>query len=63
MRHLQDQQGTVVLAHLRERGCHVPALFIHDFPARRLDNLRQLYGDVHAIPSFDASAIAKVLGA
>jgi|JI6StandDraft_1071083.scaffolds.fasta_scaffold447485_2 ActR/RegA family two-component response regulator len=63
LRHLQDQQGTVVLAHLRERGCHVPALFIHDFPARRLDNLRQLYGDVHAIPSFDASAIAKVLGA
>ena len=51
------------LAHLRERGCHAPALFIHDFPARRLDNLRQLYGDVHAIPSFDASAIATVLGA
>jgi CheY-like chemotaxis protein len=62
LRHLQDQQGTVVLARLRERGCHVPALFIHDFPARRLDNLRQLYGDVHALPAFDASAIAKVLG-
>ncbi|MBK6813705.1 MAG: hypothetical protein IPG81_33440 [Sandaracinaceae bacterium] len=38
----RTSKATVVLAHLeRERGCHAPALFIHDFPARRLDNLRQ----------------------
>ncbi|MCA9578056.1 MAG: hypothetical protein R3B40_08030 [Polyangiales bacterium] len=63
LRHLQDQQGTIVLAQLRAQGCDVPALFVHDFPARRLANLQQLYGAVHAIPAFDAQAIARVLGA
>jgi DNA-binding NarL/FixJ family response regulator len=63
LRHLQDQQGTIVLARLRADGCSAPALFVHDFPARRLANLRQLYGDVHAIASFDAQVIAQVLGA
>ena len=61
LRHLQDQQGTVVLAKLREEGCVVPALFVHDFPPRRLQNLRQLYGAVHAVPSFDARAILAAL--
>lgn len=63
LRHLQDQQGTIVLAQLRAEGITARALFVHDFPARRLSNLQQLYGDVCAIPTFDAQAMAAVLGA
>jgi hypothetical protein len=56
-RHLVDQQGALVLASLREAGCHAPAVFVHDFPARRLENLRKLYGRVGAVPGFDAALI------
>ena len=61
-RYVQDQQGALILAALRELGCHAPAVFVHDFPARRLDNLRRLYGRVAAVPSFDAAAIREALG-
>jgi len=57
LRHLQDQQGTLILAQLRAAGHHQPALFVHPFPQRRLENLRRLYGIVEAVPQFDAAAI------
>lgn len=61
LRYVQDQQGALILGELRARGYHQPALFIHDFPPRRLDNLRKLYGAVRAVPSFDAAEIRRVL--
>ena len=57
----QDQQGALVLGALREAGFPQRAVFVHDFPPRRLANLRALYGDVHAVPSFDAAAIRSAL--
>jgi hypothetical protein len=63
LRYLQDQQGTLILAALRQAGHTQPAVFIHDFPPRRLANLRRLYGEVAAVPSFDAAAIRAALGA
>lgn len=57
LRWLKEQQGTLVLAALRERGHEQPAVFVHDFPARRLANLRKLYGRVGAVAAFDAGAI------
>jgi len=62
LRHLQDQQGVLILAELRAAGYHQPAVFVHEFPVRRLDNLRSLYGDVRAVATFDASALRGVLG-
>ncbi len=62
VRYLQDQQGTLILQQVRSAGHQQPALFVHGFPARRLENLRQLYGDVRAVPSFDAGAIRRALG-
>lgn len=62
MRYLQDEQGTLILADLRAAGFSLPALFVHDFPPRRLANLRRLYGDVTAVPSLDAAAIRRALG-
>jgi DNA-binding NtrC family response regulator len=62
IRHLKEQQGTLVLGVLREAGCDAPAVFVHDFPARRLANLRRLYGNVGAVPTFDAGAIEAALG-
>ena len=59
--YLRDQQGVLVLAALRRAGHAMRALFVHDFPARRLANLRALYGDVRAVPTFDAQAIAQEL--
>lgn len=56
-RHLVDQQGALVLAALRSAGCTAPAVFVHDFPQRRLENLKKLYGHVGAVPGFDAAAI------
>ncbi len=56
-RYLKDQQGALVLAQLRAQGHHQPALFVHDFPPRRLENLRRLYGRVDALSSFDARAL------
>jgi len=61
LRHLQDQQGTLILAQLRAAGHHQPALFVHPFPTRRLQNLRRLYGEVDAVPGFDAAAITQAL--
>jgi hypothetical protein len=63
LRHLQDQQGTLILAELRRAGHRQPALFVHEFPDRRLQNLRKLYGDVRTVPAFDAQQIRKVLEA
>lgn len=63
LRWLKDQQGTLVLAKLREAGFSQRAVFVHDFPARRLENLRRLYGDVGAVPGFDAAAILSALRA
>ena len=61
LRHLQDQQGTLILAELRAAGHRQPALFVHPFPTRRLHNLRRLYGAVDAVPGFDAEAIQAAL--
>jgi CheY-like chemotaxis protein len=63
LRHLQDQQGTLILASLRAAGHQQPAVFVHPFPARRLENLRRLYGIVEAVPQFDAAAIDQALQA
>lgn len=62
LRWLKDQQGTLVLARLREAGHAQRAVFVHDFPRERLANLRRLYGDVHGVPAFDAGAIREALG-
>lgn len=60
-RWLKEQQGTLILAALREAGHSQPAVFVHDFPPRRLANLAKLYGKVSAVPSFDAAAIVREL--
>jgi hypothetical protein len=60
--YLREQQGTFVLAALREAGHEGPAVFIHDFRPRRLYHLRRLYGRVDAVPTFDASRIERALG-
>ncbi len=57
----KDQQGTLILAELRKAGFTHRAVFVHDFPPDRLANLRKLYGDVRAVPAFDAEAIAAAL--
>jgi CheY-like chemotaxis protein len=62
LRHLQDQQGVFILAELRRAGHRQPAVFVHEFPARRLANLRQLYGDVRVVSGFDAAALRLALG-
>lgn len=61
LRYLKDQQGALILAQVRVRGYLQPAVFIHDFPPRRLQNLQRLYGRVSAVPSFDAAAIRQAL--
>ena len=60
-RWLKEQQGTLILGALREAGHHQPAVFVHDFPPRRLSNLRKLYGRVGAVRAFDAAAIVRTL--
>ena len=60
-RYLREQQGAIVLGELRKLGHAQRAVFVHDFPPRRLANLRSLYGDVHAAASFDASAVRRAL--
>lgn len=60
-RYLKDQQGALILAELRRAGFDQPAVFVHDFPPRRLANLQKLYGRVEAVPSFDAAAIRRAL--
>ncbi len=56
-RYVQDTQGTMILARIRDAGHDAPALFVSDMPRRKLDNLRKLYGRVHAVPTFDAALI------
>lgn len=60
-RYLKDQQGALILAELRRAGYDQPAVFVHDFPPRRLLNLQRLYGRVEAVPTFDAAAIRRAL--
>lgn len=60
-RWIKEQQGTLILAALREAGHHEPAVFVHDFTERRVANLRALYGKVGAVPSFDAARILAAL--
>ncbi len=60
-RWLKEQQGTLILSALRDAGHAQPAVFVHDFPPRRVANLQKLYGRVGAVPSFDAAAIAREL--
>mgnify|MGYP001768193921 CR=1 FL=1 len=62
LRHLQDQQGVLILAELRQAGHVQPAVFVHEFPPRRLENLRRLYGDLRTVPTFDAAALRVALG-
>jgi len=62
-RHLQDQQGLYILRALRAAGHAQRAIFVHDFSPRRLANLRVLYGDVAAVPGFDAAALRRLLQA
>jgi hypothetical protein len=42
LRYLKDQQGALILAQVRAQGHAQPAVFIHDFPPRRLQNLQRL---------------------
>lgn len=62
LRYLQDQQGVLILGELRAAGHQQPAVFVHEFPPRRLDNLRRMYGDVTALPGFDAAALRLAMG-
>ena len=62
LRHVQDQQGLYILRELRAAGHPQRAVFVHDFPVRRLRNVRGLYGDVAAVPAFDADALRTLLG-
>lgn len=62
-RWLKEQQGTLILGALREAGHAQPAVFVHDFAPRRLENLNKLYGRVGAVPGFDARAILATLEA
>jgi CheY-like chemotaxis protein len=62
LRHLQDQQGVLILAELRKAGHAQPAVFVHEFPPRRLENLRRLYGELRTVPTFDAAALRVALG-
>jgi ActR/RegA family two-component response regulator len=61
LRHLQDNQGVLILAALRQAGHTQRAVFVHEFAERRLENLRRLYGDVQAVTGFDAGALRRVL--
>jgi hypothetical protein len=63
LRYVQDQQGALILAELRKADFDAPAVFVQDFPARKLANLRRLYGEVACVASFDAAAIRVALGA
>ena len=60
-KYVREQQGVLVLAALREDGHVQRAVFVTDFAPRRLANLRALYGDVAAVPSFDAAAVRAAL--
>jgi hypothetical protein len=61
LRHLRDQQGVLILAEIRRAGFRQPAVFIHDFPPRRLEALRRMYGPLQALPGFAAQALLSAL--
>ena len=61
VRHLQDQQGVLILAELRAAGFGQRAVFIHEFLPRRMENLRRLYGPIVALPTFDSAAVMRAL--
>jgi hypothetical protein len=61
LRHLQDQQGVLILAELRKAGFRQRAVFIHEFLPRRMENLRRLYSPVAALPAFDSAAVLGAL--
>lgn len=63
VRYLKDQQGVLILAALRKAGHHQTAVFVHDFPRQRLENLKRLYQRVRAVSSFDAAAIRELFEA
>ena len=50
--HLEDHQGTYILAAVREAGCALPVLMSYDFDAepRRWQRLVQRYGPVDYLP-------------
>ncbi len=58
-RWLKEQQGTLILGELRQAGHAQPAVFVHDFPPRRLANLRKLYGRVAAASNEGTAAIVR----
>ena len=61
LRHVQDQQGVLILADLRAAGFRQRAVFIHEFLPRRMENLRRLYGPIIALPTFDSTAMLRAL--
>jgi CheY-like chemotaxis protein len=61
LRHVQDQQGVLILAELRAAGFAQRAVFVHEFLPRRMQNLQRLYGPVHALPAFDSAALLRAL--
>jgi hypothetical protein len=63
LRHLRDQQGVLILAEARRLGFRQPAVFIHDFPPRRWDNLCRMYRPIQYVPRFDARALRLALDA
>ena len=56
-RYIKENQGTMILAALREESYTRPVLFVHDMPPKKLENLRALYGRIYVVPRFDAAAI------
>ena len=61
LRHVQDQQGVLILAELRAAGFGQRAVFIHEFLPRRMENLRRLYGPIVSLPTFDSAAVLRAL--
>jgi len=59
--YLKDNQGVLILAELRPAGHDQPAVFVHDFAPLKMENLTNLYGNVKAVPSFDAASICRAL--
>jgi hypothetical protein len=57
----KENQGFFILARLRELGFTLPAVVVNDLPARRIENLQKLYGQVYAVPEFNAHKIREVL--
>lgn len=58
-RYIGDNQGTLILSEIRKNTYDQPVLFVQDLPPRKLKNLRDLYGKIHTVPSFDAPAIRR----